>query len=358
MKAILRIFLSIVRRYKLAMILNVLGLSIAFTTFMMIMIQVDYDRNFDRCHKDADRIFRVESSGVFGSDWSIVTSRPWSETIIHSSPHILAGTITQSWGQNLYFSVETNGEKHFYEEHFTRATPSFADVFTLDMLEGSDRALAEPGKVLIPQSLAIKLFGKETALGKTLTGHDTTFTVGGVYRDFPRNSSVANTVIIPIDEKENIGRWNDWHYTCFVRLDAAENAAGLFDNLKRTFDASVIFGKNFTWKEDGLKFRFNNLLDLHFITNVEHDDTPKSGTQSLFILLCIAIVIVAIAGINYTNFSTALVPKRIRSINIQKVLGGNTRAIRAALVMEGVVIALTAFLRFLGTWLPRQKHYL
>jgi putative ABC transport system permease protein len=344
MKTIIRNFLGVIRRYRLAAALNVLGLSVAFAAFMVIMMQVDYDRNFDRFHRDADRIFRMESSGVFGSEWSNAVSRPWADAIIQSSPHILAGTIIRGRAQELYFSVETDGEKHFYEERYARVTPSFADVFTLDMTEGSDRALADPEKALIPQSLARKLFGREPAVGRTLTGREATYTVGGVYRDFPRNSSVKNTVLIPIDGKENIDKWDDWHYECFIRLDAAEQTAGLFDNLKRTFTAPAALGSDFAWKDDGLKFRFNRLPDLHFTTGVVFDLVPKSSAQTLFILLSIAIAIVVIAGINYTNFATALVPKRVRSINIQKVFGGNTRVIRAALVFEGVIIALAAFL--------------
>ena len=60
MKTIIRNFISVLRRYKLAAILNVLGLTIAFAAFMVIMMQVDYDRNFDRFHKDADRIYRMD----------------------------------------------------------------------------------------------------------------------------------------------------------------------------------------------------------------------------------------------------------------------------------------------------------
>ena len=60
MKTILRNLLSVLRRFKMATLLNVLGLSVAFSAFILIMMQVDYDRNFDRGIKDVDRIFRVE----------------------------------------------------------------------------------------------------------------------------------------------------------------------------------------------------------------------------------------------------------------------------------------------------------
>ena len=50
MKTILRNFFSVLRRFKTASVLNVLGLSIAFVAFMLIMMQVNYDYTFDRSH--------------------------------------------------------------------------------------------------------------------------------------------------------------------------------------------------------------------------------------------------------------------------------------------------------------------
>mgnify|MGYP001159041387 FL=1 len=58
MKTILRNLLSVLRRFKMAMLLNVLGLSIAFAAFILIMMQVEYDRNFDRGYTDTESIFR------------------------------------------------------------------------------------------------------------------------------------------------------------------------------------------------------------------------------------------------------------------------------------------------------------
>ena len=63
MKTILRNFFSVLRRFSLAAFLNVAGLAVAFATFIIIMIQISFERNFDRCHPTADRIYRVELSG-------------------------------------------------------------------------------------------------------------------------------------------------------------------------------------------------------------------------------------------------------------------------------------------------------
>lgn len=47
MKTIYRNLLSVIRRFKMATLLNVAGLSVAFAAFMVIMMQVNYDRTFD-----------------------------------------------------------------------------------------------------------------------------------------------------------------------------------------------------------------------------------------------------------------------------------------------------------------------
>jgi putative ABC transport system permease protein len=344
MKTILRNFLSVLRRFKMATALNVLGLSVAFAAFLIIMMQLDYDRGFDRSHPEADRIYRLEVYNLTGAEWAAIINYPLAEAFIASSPHILAGGLTTGVLSKMFFSVETNGVRNFYEESALGLSPGYTGVFTFDMLEGSDRAADVPGYVLLPASLARKLFGEEPAVGKQLTEGDKAYTVGGVYRDFPPNSSVRNCLYFPITRLRN---WGNWNYNVFIRVDSPENVSGLFENFRKTFDVAALH-PGFSWKESELSFRFTPLADLHYITGVMYDMSPKSSRQTLFILLGIALVIVFIAGINYMNFSMALTPRRIKSINTQKVLGGSERALRGALVVEAAAISLLSYLPALG----------
>ena len=95
MKAIIRNLISVARRFQLAASLNILGLSVAFAAFMVIMIQLDYDYSFDKCHEDYDKIFRVELElpELFNTRFPIMP-RPFAEQIFESSPHIVAGAIS------------------------------------------------------------------------------------------------------------------------------------------------------------------------------------------------------------------------------------------------------------------------
>ena len=84
MKTILRNFISVLRRFKMAMLLNVFGLSIAFAAFMVIMMQVNYDYTFDSCQPEADAIYRMDMD--FQGKASAVFSRPLREVLQSHRP--------------------------------------------------------------------------------------------------------------------------------------------------------------------------------------------------------------------------------------------------------------------------------
>lgn len=165
MKTILRNFFSVLRRFKTASVLNVLGLSIAFVAFMLIMMQVNYDYTFDRSHPNADAIFRVDI--VHGSKGSqAIICRPFARAFAGSSPLIEEGCLLSAWTESRFFYIEDGGQRTSYKEDAWNVTPGVLEVFRFDMLEGSERSLDEPNSVVLPESMARKIFGDESAVGK------------------------------------------------------------------------------------------------------------------------------------------------------------------------------------------------
>ena len=343
MKPLIRNFLRTIRRFKMAVALNILGLSVAFAAFMVIMIQLDYDLAFDKCHKDYDRIFRMEFA--YQDNLIAFISRPLAERFFESSPYIVAGAITNPtggvFGGDFYFHVEKDGERNYFNENAMSVTPGFTDVFTFDFMEGADDALKTPETIIIPLSMSRKLFGNESAVGQQVVSGDKRITVGAVYRDFPANTIISNCIYAAISENENKNNWGNFNYSAFIRVNNASNAPLLVDNFLRTLELPDEI-KNFLGTE--LNFRLTALKDIHFVADVQYDFTPKASRQTLMILFAIAIVIIAIAAINFTNFSTALTPMRIKNINTQRVLGLRRSRIRASLVLEAVVFSFLSYL--------------
>ena len=335
MNLIIRNLLHVIRRFKLAASLNILGLSVAFAAFMVIMMQLKWDFGFDKFHKHSDKIFRIETASQ-GEYYRVDISRPLAERFFESSPHIVAGAITDLWGGATFFQIENND--FFFREGITRIAPKFTDVFSFDFVEGYENALNVPDNVIIPLSLSQKLFGSESAVGKHLIffGGETV-TIGAVYRDLPRNSIIGNDIYIAIPEDENRSRWTEWNYRTYLRVDDAANVPAILENFKINYLRD--------WEID---LRLTALPDMRFVTGVRQDNAPDTSKQTFMVLFAIAIAIVVIAGINFTNFSTALTPVRVKKVNTQRVFGAQKRTIRSALVFEAIAFSLLSYLLALG----------
>ncbi|WP_418551106.1 FtsX-like permease family protein [Parabacteroides goldsteinii] len=351
MKTIIRNLLGVVRRFKMATLLNVMGLSIAFAAFIILMIQLQYDWGFDRFQKNAERIYRV---GLYTPDWGnqVVVSPPFAEAFVQSSPHIETGALLSSWGSQLALKRGNDTNETSFWCPVNAITPEYASVFDFQMLEGKMESLDNPGYVLIAQSQAEKFFGDEPAVGKQLTADKLSFVVGGVYKDFPQNSVIQNAVYRRIGEKENQDNWNANGYQLYVLLDDPGKKDQIIADFKNHFNHEY-----YDWKTKDV--RLTQLTDIYYEADARFDSQKDKGNKTMvFVLFTIAVLIVVIAGINFTNFSNALVPMRIRSINTQKVLGGSDNTLRCAMLVEAVAICLFSFILSLfivkgmaNTWL-------
>lgn len=343
MKTIIRNFLSVLRRFKMATLLNIAGLSVAFAAFTIILVQINFERNFDRCYSTSERIYRMDL--VEPGTFSTILPRAFIEAAIQSSPHIEAGTLINPFIAPVYFSVTENGEKRGFRETIQTCHPDFTKVFDIPIVEGDANCLHEPDKVIIPQSLAYKLFGNQPAVGRSIHAEEdiwskerTDLTVGAVYRDFPGNTQLRNIIYSAIDHEFAFTNFGASNYYCFLLLDDASSAQSVTDNFNQHFDFSKIDRPN-------QKIKLVPLTDIYYL-NEDHDGNIfRSGDSEVaMLLLWIAILIIVVAAINFMNFSTALTPLRIKSINTQKVLGSSDSVLRGSLLVEAVIICMLSWL--------------
>jgi putative ABC transport system permease protein len=165
------------------------------------------------------------------------------------------------------------------------------------------------------------------------------FTVGGVYKDFPKNSIIGNFIYHRINEFENLNEWRNKSYELWVRLDSPENCKAIIENFHKELDLDA--------KDQGDNYilRMAPLPEIHFDHSTNFDSTPKSpDKQTLFILLTIACVMLIVAGINFTNFSAAMASKRIKGINVKKIFGASVAGIRRELLAEAIIICILSYL--------------
>lgn len=346
MRILIRNFLNIVRRFKVAFTLNVIGFAVAFAAFMVILMQLRYEYTFDRCYATSDRIYRVDlkAEGWFGS----ILSRGLIEEVIASSPHIEAGTLLCPYIGEIYFTTGEENHRQGFKETVYCCHADFPQVFGLTLVEGDAHCLMQTDKVMIPLSMAKRMFGNRSAVGQLLQAEEPiwnkddkqlNYTVGAVYQDFPGNTQLRNVIYTAIDPDFMRMNLTSSNYICYLLLDDASNATGVADNFNHSYDfASGPFG------DATARIELTPLTDIYFQSGNDDARIFKGGDrETTYLLLGIALLIILVGAINFTNFSTSLTPLRIRCINTQKVLGSSEASLRLALLAESCIISMVAW---------------
>ncbi len=345
----LKNLLYVLKRFGTASALNLFGLSIAFASFIIIMMQVGYEKQFDGCHLNRDRVYRLEWDGD-GEGFIAVVSRPLAYALQEASSHVKAMSLFSLNLSTQSVWVEDGQDVRCIKEIFTQVSPGFTEIFTFDWLEGDPKALTHPSTVVIPRSVAQKLYPNESCIGKNLINDDTTWVIGAVYKDLPKNSTIQNCIYYPVDRRNEDMNWGNANEHAYVMFDDPSSVDGFLEALVDHIETASY---GYEDKEElrakvHSVFRLNPLSDLYYSRDVKYVFSETGSRQTTFLLICIAFVVILIAAINFTNFTTALTPMRIKSLNTQKILGSTQWRLRWMIIQEGIFISLLSFLVALG----------
>lgn len=336
-------FLSILRKYSVAMVMNLIGLVLGFTAFIVLMVQVSYQCDFDKNYPTSGRIYRVDKAGATNDDiFRNILPRGYADDIISSSPHIEAGSISCPFIGSIIFNVaDENGRMtEPFKSKVNVVYPELFKIFGVEFIEGNADALIDQQTVAIPQSLAKRLFANESAIGNILTHNEqyifgsdrgNSLVIGAVYKDFPENSQMDNDIYLNVGNIQK-GSYGGANFNCYLLLDSPDNK----ELVEKTFNDT--FNYESDWLTD---------IKLTPVENIYFADAGsavyKNGNRSqMWMLICIAIIVLLIGGINYATFFTALAPMRVKSINTRKILGSSVIALRSGLVFEAVFFSLAA----------------
>ena len=329
MKTLYRNFRSIFRRFPASIVMNVVGLTLALAAFIIIMMETRYEQTYNSSLKNIDRIFFLNEQ-IKGSLPSSVFTRPNIEYIKNLSPDIVHSVYYEpAW----WLAATTPDNEVHIETLSSGVEPGFFSMFGFDWIDCDTTTFDDFLYIYIPESMALKYFNRTDLVGTflKLDHNDYGWTIGGVYRDFPENCSIKNIVYNLMgnaykDERINFslnGLLELRHPEDKDKVEKLLNEeATPEDSLVLTPFSEVVYQKD---------------LDLH-------NETVKLNHQQRYVYSAIALLIILIAAINFTNFYTALAPLRIRSLNTQRVLGAKRRQLIRTLMTESVALGLVSFL--------------
>ena len=359
MKIAFRNFLTTLRRYKISSLLNVIGLTLAFTAFYVIMTQVWWELGYNCSLHEADRIYLVENEDWYEpGKWSSWLNRPVPERVIASTAGVEVGGCM--WGGFGSGTCWTSNEPSFGYNKFSASCGSvslpFLDVFAFRSVEGDVHDIGKPKSVIVSREAAERMrvgVGSLIWVDTDEPQPDGAMEVVAVFEDFPDNSLLGECEVVKNLGETNLYTTSEWSFNYFVKFrpgadpdefarqwtnvnqemqrEAAEKRAAAGDAADDD-DESGIYG-----------VRLSPISELYFESDSQAP-CRQGSVVTTYTLLGIAVLVIVLAFINFVNFFFALVPVRIRTVNTFKVFGAPASSLRFNFVFEAFGLVLIALL--------------
>jgi len=330
------------QKNKLYTFVNIIGLTAGITSCLLIGLFIINDLSYDRFNTKADRIVRMTMQYDEGGKQKVA----------------LSGTKAGPQLQRTFPQVEAfvriidnsrvvkYGSEVFTENRFLYADSSFLKVFSFPLLEGdAGTALNAPNKVLISRTTAKKYFGNADAIGKTIIINDTKeYLVTGVLADAPENSQIKYDFVGSFTSLD-VSKTEEWwtaNYTTYLLLKDKNQLKG-FQAQLNDYMRGVSNNELHLEANSPLLYNLEPLLSVHLYSQLDGLE-PNGNINTVYILGVIALLILVIACINYTNLATVQSTMRSAEIGIRKVLGARKGQLFRQFIGESFLITLISLL--------------
>lgn len=321
--------------------INIAGLSVGLCVGMLILLWVQDEYSYDNFHSKAKNIYRLENRVGTGNSTQIWSSTvaPIAKLSLQQLPEVKDYV---RFGDN-YFANYRVGDKIFEDRNTTMADPSFFTFFDFPLIKGNKaNPFPNINSVVLTEAAVKKYFGDADPMGKVIIAENKeNFTVTGVVKDFPKNSSINPDMIFPLDyivKRDYAGKTgnetidHDFHqfaYDTYLLLQPGTDIKALATKIRNIHLANKADDTDILYLVQALK-------DMHLY----NADGTNSGIETVHMFTAIALLILVIACINYVNLSTARSLLRSKEVSMRKIVG----AARAQLFMQFVVETTLLFI--------------
>jgi putative ABC transport system permease protein len=339
----LRITFRNIMRFKGYFLINISGLAIGLASCLLIARYILYEFSYDRFHPKAEWIYRVTRKYDLPNGYERHFARvpdTWINELPNEFPEIET-LIRFQQEQNQTAALKID-ETKIREENWFFTDSNIFEVFNFSLLCGDpSRVLEEPNSIVISQSAAIKYFGQSDLLGKEIlligntSDQQFTFRVTGIMQDIPANSHFHPTCLA---SWQNPNQRQGWAYV-YILLKPGTDVHALQQKLDRMIEKYL--GPQSVGQSQII---LQKLTDIHLHSRLDRELEANSDIRYIVIFILVGVLLLVIAGFNFSNINRALATYRIKEIGIRKILGGTQAQLLRHFIFESVTIALIALL--------------
>ena len=341
--------LKFLSRNKLYTAIEAAGLIISFSVFIILMSQVWYDVTYDRSFSGSERVYlfeRPQSRIGVQAPYQRLMNRPQIQSIKDSSPDVEAvGTM----GETIIMDTESNEPVDYIRAALV--DDDFIRIFPFHTLAGTLSGFDRPESAFVTESAANVLFGGiGSALGRQLTmggEHGLQgFTVIGVIKDFPVNSSLANLGVVGQMGNLNIDANNPNYESleAFVKLRKGASPKEAASVMAKAFEKNLVLweGPDTTPGIRELILNGSRLFTLHS----SHYDPFANGTGSRTrdaVLSAIALVFLLVGLLNVFNLSNAEIPFKLLGDSVRRIFGAGKADLLRRDTVKASLLCIVSF---------------
>ena len=348
-KSILRLSIRSIISQGQQSILSAIGLSVAMSCGILILLYTQWELSYDRYHEHADKIYRVETQQsrdftYMGNDKFAVTPAPLKSALINDIPEIKSATKCKFTTHTLEYNASL-----FSGDIFLYADTDFLRIFTFPVLRGNPEvSLKEPFSLFITEKMALKYFGEEDPVGKILKADNKyLFTVRGIMKDVPENSHFDFDFLTGFETfysirggKDKVERWGNFSYITYFQIFEHASLANITNKLntftENYFSDEPVF-KDILWVP-------KPLTAIHLGGSSNFEPVKSSDIRYLYLTSAIGFFILLIACFNYSNMATARSYNRGRETGISKVFGSSKSDLIMQFITEALLLSLAGLI--------------
>jgi putative ABC transport system permease protein len=370
-KNYLILFVRNLQRQRLFSSINLLGLTVSIASTLLIYLYVRHEFSFDRFHKDAERIYRVNQTFIWGEN----DKNQFSST----GPGVAYALNEELPEAELITSIHTPGDYIIAytgpsnkvvtseEDKILAADSNFFKMFNFPLIRGNaEKVLLQANTMVMTESTAKKYFGDIDPIGKQLRltngAGEQTFEVTGIVKDTPDNSYIRFNALLSMNSFPQVKkRYWSWMWTqleTYIKFAPGTNMTTTREKLVKIpakfAEETLQRAMNTTYAEyikSGKKWELflQPLTSIHLPSEVVYNRLNDSGNlKVLYSMMGAGIFIVLLSCINFMNLSTAQFTRRIKEASIRKIMGLGHSELSINYILEAIIFCFVALVIAVG----------